>query len=106
MTLTVPALSTLDAAINQARGIASDHPASARLTSHADDLAAARDAICDLIYADTALDVAQDVLASAKREKGSWRVKPLGHGHPAVIAVREAKERRRIALCRIMALQP
>lgn len=69
-----------------------DHPAYVRWLGQV---------LIELWAADKALDVAQDAVAEAKRATGNWRVNPLGHGHPAVIAVREAKERRRAALAAI-----
>lgn len=69
-----------------------DHPAYVRWLGQV---------LTELWAADKALDIAQDAVAEAKRATGNWRVNPLGHGHPAVIAVREAKERRRAAIAAI-----
>lgn len=52
----------------------------------------------ELIEADHAFDKAKDDIAAAKKAKGSWSVNPLGHNHPAVIAMREAVSRRAAAL--------
>jgi len=65
-----------------------------------DMLVEARAAVAELVEADRALDVAQYALVAAKREKGNYRVNSLGHAHPAVIAVRDAKARRSAALAR------
>jgi hypothetical protein len=46
--------------------------------------------LIDLFHADVAVDLARDELCEAKRIKGSWRVNPLGHDHPAVVKMREA----------------
>jgi hypothetical protein len=55
-------------------------------------------AIGELVEADRAFDAAQDAVCEAKRANGNWRVNPLGRNHPAVVAVRAAKERRAAAL--------
>lgn len=67
----------------------------------ADAVKEARAAVAELIEADRDLDEAQDALVAAKREKGNYRVNSLGHGHPAVVRVRAAKERRAAALARV-----
>ena len=59
-----------------------------------------RAAVAELIEADKEYDAAKDALVAAKREKGNWRVNPLGHSHPAVLRVRDATVRRAAALAR------
>lgn len=66
-----------------------------------DQFAQGMKAIEELVAADREFDAAADELAEAKREKGNWRVNPLGHNHPAVLRMRAAKARRAAALANI-----
>lgn len=69
----------------------------------AERLADACAAVAELLAADLEYDAAKDALFDAKREKGNWRVNPLGHNHPAVVRVRAAVDRRRDALAKFTA---
>lgn len=67
----------------------------------ADELDKAATVFAELVSADVEYDVAADAVAEAKREKGNWRVNPLGHAHPAVVRMRAAKARRAAALAAV-----
>ena len=79
--------------------------ASTALSEAGARLSEARAAVAELIEADKEYDAAKDALAAAKREKGNWRVNPLGHNHTAVIRSREATARRSAALARVQGVQ-
>lgn len=54
--------------------------------------------LAELLEADVELDAAEQNLYNVSHARGAFATNPMPHMHPAVVAVRKARERRRHAM--------